>query len=530
MANKQLFKSAKPGRTPPATNTINSAGGIAYEAGPQEALAQYVTTGCLGATFYASAEEQLDKILELAAKCSPEFLAKLAIYGRSSAFMKDTPALLVAHLATRGEDGIAAMRVAFPRVIDNPRMLRTFVQILRSGKVGRKSLGSAPKKLIQGWFGARSDAQLFRGSVGNDPSLADVVKMVHPKPSSDARKGLYAYLIGKPHDVATLDELVQAFEAWKLDPSRPVPDVPFQMLTSVKLTKEQWASVARQASWQTVRMNLNTFQRHGVFDDREMVKFVADKLRDEKAIERARVFPYQLLVAYQNTEGVPMEIQSALQDAMEIATKNVPEVQGRLAVFPDVSGSMDSPVTGARGTATTKVKCRDVAALVAATLMRRNPDAIVLPFKEDVVRLRINPRDSIVSIAEKIAKCGSGGTNCSAPLRYLNHEKAKIDLAVFVSDNESWMDSRPGFATSLYPGLTSSPTQTMVEWEALRARCPNAKMVCIDITPNGTRQAPTREDILNVGGFSDEVFTLISEFSAGNGRDHWMKKVEAVTL
>ncbi|MCZ2109148.1 MAG: hypothetical protein LC118_06240 [Dehalococcoidia bacterium] len=223
MANKQLFKSAKPGKTPPATNTINSAGGVAYQAGPQEALAQYVATGCLGATFYASAEEQLDKILELAAKCSPEFLAKLAIYGRSSAFMKDTPALLVAHLATRGEDGIAAMRVAFPRVIDNPRMLRTFVQILRSGKVGRKSLGSAPKKLIQGWFGARSDAQLFRGSVGNDPSLADVVKMVHPKPSSDARKGLYAYLIGKPHDVATLDELVQAFEAWKLDPSRPVP-------------------------------------------------------------------------------------------------------------------------------------------------------------------------------------------------------------------------------------------------------------------------------------------------------------------
>lgn len=531
MANKQLFKSAKPGRTPPPADIINSAGGLAYKAGPKDALAQYVTTGCLSATFYASAEEQLDEVLKLAGQCEPEFVAKAAIYGRRSAFMKDAPALLCAHLTTRGPEGLAALKVAFPRVIDNPRMLRTFVQMIRSGRVGRKSFGTATKKLAQSWFGARSDVQLFRGSIGNEPSLADVIKMVHPKPSTDARKGLYAYLIGKPHDVATLDPLVQAFEAWKLDPSGAVPDVPFQMLTSVQLTKEQWKGVARQASWQTVRMNLNTFQRHGVFEDKALVKALAEKLRDEREIARARVFPYQLLIAYRNTEGVPMEIQSALQDAMEVATKNVPAIDGRIAVFPDVSGSMDSPVTGHRKGATTKVHCRDVAALVAATLLRRNPDAIVLPFKEDVVRLRINPRDSIVSIAEAIAKCGSGGTNCSAPLRYVNHEKEKLDLVVYVSDNESWMDTSIERSIGLHTaGLTSSPTKSMVEWEALRARCPKAKMVCIDLAPNGTRQAPTREDILNVGGFSDEVFTLISEFASGHGRDHWVKKIESFDM
>lgn len=528
MANKKLFKSAPAGRVAPIADTFNSAGGLAYKAGPKEALAQYVATGCLGATFYASAEEQLDEVLKLAAQVNPEFVAKAAVYGRRSAFMKDAPALLLAHLTVRGPDGLSALKASFNRVIDNPKMLRTFVQIMRSGQVGRKSLGTAPKKLIESWFAARSDAQLLRAT-GDKPSIADVIKMVHPKPSNDARKALYAYLIGKEHDASALDSLVQEYEAWKKDPSRPVPDVPFLMLTNAKLTKDQWRAIARSASWQTVRMNLNTFLRHGVFEDREMVKFVAEKLRSEDDIAKARIFPYQLLVAYRNTSGVPMEIQSALQDAMEIATKNVPVIDGDVAVFPDVSGSMSSPVTGSRGSATTQVECRDVAALVAATLLRRNPGARVLPFKEDVVKLRLNPRDSIVSIADQIAKCGSGGTNCSAPLRLLNAEKAKADLIVYVSDNESWMDTRVALNPYM-TGHTSNPTSTMVEWEAFRARNQKAKMVCIDLAPNGSRQAPTREDILNVGGFSDEVFTLMSEFHKGSGRDHWVKKIEAASF
>jgi 60 kDa SS-A/Ro ribonucleoprotein len=276
-------------------------------------------------------------------------------------------------------------------------------------------------------------------------------------------------------------------------------------------------------------MNLNTFLRHGVFEDREMVKFVATKLRDEAEIAKSRVFPYQLLVAYRNVSGVPMEIQSALQDAMEIATKNVPVIDGDVAVFPDVSGSMAAPVTGARGSATTQVSCRDVAALVAATILRRNPGARVIPFKEDVVKLRLNPKDSIVTIADQIAKIGPGGTNCSAPLRALNHEKVKADLIVYVSDNESWMD--PNVSLNSYSsGHTSNPTSTMVEWEAFRVRSPKAKMVCIDLAPNGSRQAPTREDILNVGGFSDEVFTLLAEFHKGSGRDHWVKKIESISF
>src|SRR4029079_1119772 len=104
-----------------------------------------------------------------------------------------------------------------------------------------------------------------------------------------------------------------------------VPDVPFQMLTALPLGPKDWTAIARKAPWQMTRMNLNTFQRHGVFADAEIVKLVADRLRDVAAIRRARVFPYQLLSAFKAAETnseIPRAITEALQDAMEIATEN----------------------------------------------------------------------------------------------------------------------------------------------------------------------------------------------------------------
>ena len=43
--------------------------------------------------------------------------------------------------------------------------------------------------------------------------------------------------------------------------------------------------------------------------------------------------------------------------------------------------------------------------------------------------------------------------------------------------------------------------------QRLQARNPRARLVCIDLQPYATTQAAERDDILNVGGFSDQVFT-----------------------
>jgi 60 kDa SS-A/Ro ribonucleoprotein len=517
MANKNLFASYA-GKLLRRPNATNAAGAPAYKLDARHQLAQLAMTGTLSSTFYANGHRQLADVMELVAKADAAFVAKTAIYARQKGHMKDMPALLLA--AISAADPVSFAR-AFPRVVDNGRMLRTFVQIMRSGTVGRKSLGSRPKRMVEAWLNGATDRQILQASVGQSPSLADVIKMVHPKPAHAERRALYAWLIGKPYDVAALPEAVRAFEAFKRDATAPVPGVPFQMLTSLELTPEHWAKIAESAGWQMLRMNLNTFDRQCVFAIPGMTELIAARLKDEAEIKRARVLPYQLLSAYlAASEDVPMEVREALQDAMEIAIANVPALAGNIVVCPDVSGSMSSPATGYRQGASSKMRCIDVAALVAAAMLRVNKQARVLPFECDVVEVGLNPRDSVMTNAQKLASVGGGGTNCSAPLAKLNAERAKVDIVVFVSDNQSWMD-RAG----------DDRTGVMAEWTNLKQRNRDAKLVCIDIQPYGTSQAAEREDILNIGGFSDAVFETIANFAAGQlGAAHWVGEIEKVTL
>ena len=151
------------------------------------------------------------------------------------------------------------------------------------------------------------------------------------------------------------------------------------MLTAVGLNRREWAQVARRGSWQMIRMNLNTFARHGVFDEPGMTDHLAQRLRDASEIARARVFPYQLLAVYRSVDAaVPSAVRRALEHAMELAIANTPAIAGQVYVCPDVSGSMRSPITGHRKGATTAVRCVDAAALMTAAIIRQNPSAEAL--------------------------------------------------------------------------------------------------------------------------------------------------------
>lgn len=516
MANKALFQSAV-GRLP-AVDTINQHGSGAYAYQPKHKLAQLVMTGCFNQTFYANAEMQLQDIMELVNSLDTEFIVKAAVYARQKGHMKDMPAFLVAVLATRQTNELER---AFSKVIDNGKMLRNFVQIIRSGITGRKSLGSKPKHLVQNWLNTATEKQLLNATVGNSPSLADVVKMVHPKPTEAWRDAFFGWLIGKPVVADLLPESIKSLLAFRNSTTDQLPDVPFQMLTSDALTDKEWAIIADRMGWQALRINLNTLARQGAFKIAGTTEKVAKRLADAEEIAKAKVYPYQLLAAYcMASNDVPLEVKEALQDAMELALTNVPELTGNVVVCPDVSGSMQSPVTGYRAGATTSVRCIDVAALVAAAIVCKNTHARVLPFEQKVVNAKLNPRDSVITNATKLAKIGGGGTNCSAPLALLVAEKAKVDTVIFISDNESWVDGRRYGAT-----------ETMRQWELLKKLNPKAKLICIDIQPYGTTQAKDREDILNVGGFGDSVFDVIAQFVKGEyGAGYWVQLIEATQV
>jgi 60 kDa SS-A/Ro ribonucleoprotein len=524
MPSWKIFSSAPKGELAPQADTVNEAGGKAYRLTNEAALATYCCTGTINDTFYTTAETQLQNVSQLCQAVSPEFIAKCAIYARTKGFMKDLPCVLMAVLLT--QDG-KLFEAIFPKVIDNIKMLRSFTQILRSGALGRKSFGSVATRCVRQWFDGWQNANaLFNSSVGNNPTIGDIIRLTHPKPKNEEFKALFAYFCGFPHDAEKLPYNVQRYELLKKNYAEGIewhelPDINFQYLTSVPLTQRNWQNIARNASWQTTRMNLNAFAKHGVFDDSELIGIIAERIKDRTAIAKSKVFPYQLLMAYKMTSALPHGVRDALQDAMEMATGNVPEMTGKVIVAVDSSGSMQSPITGHRGRATSAVMCSDVAGLVGAAIKRKNPDAVIIAFDTAATVLDVNPRDSVMTMAQQMSRAG-GGTDVGCAIHLCNRQRIKGNLLVIVSDNESWFD---GGSRSW-----SNSTGAMREWNVFKKNNAGAKCVCIDIQPYGTTQLRESPSTINVAGFSDDIFNLLAEVASGAGKDTFVKTIEAVEV
>lgn len=519
MANKTLFSSITSKFT--RTDTTNEAGGRAYKFAPKHALAQMAATGCFNGVYYAGAESQLDEMRKLIGQIDDNgFLAKLAVYARERAFMKDMPAALLVVLSKRDTE---LLHRVFDRVVDNGRVLRTMFQMVRSGQFGRTSLSSSLQRAFQRWLNEASVGKLLSASIGGRPSLRDVLRMARPTPKDNQRRALFGWLTDKetekwaPATEADLPAQVQALIAYRNAETAEAQSliagdlqVRWDLLADAAHGPLVWKAIARRMGPQALRMNLNTLLRHEVLADREMVDYVANRLADADEIRRSRQFPYQFLAAYLNASAeIPQKIKTALHQAAEIACGNVPELPGPVVIGLDTSGSMSCPATGGRGRgATTKMRCVDVAALFAAAILRRNPDSVIVPFDTRAYDVRMDPSDSILSLSARLAKYGGGGTDCSIPLREANTKFSQRAFAgcVLVSDMESWV------GTGRY-GSTGVMTQWQKFVQNQRQFGVSApKLVCIDIQPYSSTQAPERGDILNIGGFSDAVFSVVASY------------------
>lgn len=500
--------------------TTNQAGGVAYAYNNKHLLAQVAATGMFGAQPWGSDMEET--LVDLAGGLGdPEYVAKAALWARRRGHIKDAPALLVAFLATTSPQVFAKIA---PQVIDNGRMVRGLVGYLRRG--GR-SLPACVRKFVQRWVRDRSAVRLLNDSVGSsggEMSLADVLRLVHPKPKDLIQGAVLRYILDKPMDghEELLPPIFRDLRTFQKDPGMaPMPHVDFRLLTSMPLTPAQWTTIALQGGWQMVRMNLNTFARHDVFSDTGVVRAVADKLRDPALISRSRVLPFQLLTSNQYiSDSVPSEIRMALEEATEIAVSNIPPMSGKIYVCADISSSMHDPIRVSQGTSRTT--CLDVASLAAASIVRLCPQAKIIPFQQNAFTNFV-PRRTIFETTAALMALPTGGTDCSAPLKTIQGEGAKdIAAVIFLSDNESWISSGDAH--------TTRKTDTLREWERIRKTSPDAKLICIDINPKGsTSQAPDKHgEILNIGGFSDAVFAGLRDFLE-TGKS-WVQMIEGLSL
>ena len=77
MVNTALFQTVR-GALLPAAKATNAEGAPAYAFTARHELAQLAATGCLTRTFYADAQDQLERVMALAQEVDATFVAKTA--------------------------------------------------------------------------------------------------------------------------------------------------------------------------------------------------------------------------------------------------------------------------------------------------------------------------------------------------------------------------------------------------------------------------------------------------------------------
>jgi 60 kDa SS-A/Ro ribonucleoprotein len=73
-----------------------------------------------------------------------------------------------------------------------------------------------------------------------------------------------------------------------------------------------------------------------------------------------------------------------------------------------------------------------------------------------------------------------------------------------------------------------STSESVHQWNRLVDKNNEAKLVCIDLQPYVSVQVPNQRNVMNIAGFSDNVFHVIEKFVKNSG--NFVEEIESVGI
>jgi len=464
----------------------------------------------------------------------PYFLGKCALFATHKAGNRDIAAAIIAFLYARAKsfEGIELALwhdVASTRLIDSILdlgQMRSFFSYLRGPKQksGNRwgytvNIGGCLQKDLKFWFNTHPLDRLIKGRAGNAPSTKDMIKMVHPKTKDLQRNGVYQWLVSgkvpaEPYSLIAEIELLkhgqvpsEESQVWNLPSDQLMP-----LMGS--LTKA-WMVFAQKAKIQKILKSINTFAKHGVYKDEEILKSHIEILKDPENITNAKINTYEVFRAIQNVdESCPTDLKEALDETFRNSIGNIEKVNDKIAVLIDTSGSMQMAVSHHNGKASA-LRRVDAAAIMASALQLSSSQTKLIPFDTDVRDPSpIIQAEGIPAKAEAIARYMGAGTNIARAFEWLGQQEELPDRVVLISDNESL----PCFDTnSRNFQISGSPqTTTSQAWQNILSRKPQMKLLAIDICPNSTMAVnENHESVSSIAGWGPTTFQLINQWLTG---------------
>ncbi len=455
----------------------NRAEGEAFDQSPEMKLVTLLLTSFAQDQFYRSANHSFKELIALVEKVDPLFAAKAAIFARKEYGMRSITHVLAANLAVYSA-GADWNKRFYEAVIARPDDMLEIMACYYASK--GKKLPNAMRKGFAKAFDKFDAYQLgkYRGE-NKVVKLVDVVNLVHPKPTKKNAKALRELVKGE----------LRAKDTWQMKLTQAG-----QLATNVTEKKEMkrqaWGALLTSGKLGYFALLRNL--RNILQEAPELAPQVFERLINEKAIRRSKVFPFRYVTAIEAIKEISSEgynknrLFEALNKALEISLANIPIFEGKTLVVLDDSGSM------------TSTRLRDmvnktplfIGALFAAALYKSN-DADLMCFSNDARYVHLNAGDSLQGIQEKLVKdARAAGTNFNAIFQTANK---KYDRIIILSDMQGWIGG-------------GAPTKTFKEYRQKYGV--NPYIFSFDLTGYGSLQFPDNK-VFAVAGFSEKVFDMM---------------------
>ncbi|KAL4660129.1 60 kDa SS-A/Ro ribonucleoprotein [Arapaima gigas] len=460
-----------------------------------------------------------------------EEIKKFSQEGRAA---KTNPAIFALAVCSQHKD-MKTKQAAFEAVKEVCHLathLFSFVQFRKELREGMKCgmWGRALRKAVSDWYNEKDAMTLavmvtkYKQRIGW--SHKDLLRLSHMKPANEAVAVVNKYITKGWKEVqATYSNKENSDETAKVlqyleavEKAKHSPDElevihlieehrlePEQLLTNHLKSKEVRRTLLREMPVPLLLKNLGRMTFDKVLQPGSSDSLlVCETLQNEWALKKAKVHPFQILMALQtykkgqgNRGKVKWETDDAILQALETAFNksfvNVEPTGKRFVLGVDVSSSMSSTVLG------TGVSATATAAAMTMAVARTEVDFQILVFSEGpVIPCAITPDMSLAEVTAELVKTPGGGTDCALPILWAAQNEIPADVFIIFTNNVT-------FVGKVHPA------------EALKMHREkmgvSSKLMVCGLTSNGfTIADPEDRGMLDICGFDSGALHVFRNF------------------
>lgn len=420
-------------------------------------LNRFLILGTSENTYYATSR-QLTKNMAAAVRKALKHngiatVERIVEISQAGAAPKNDPALLALALCVaEGDNSTKAHAMnMLPKVARTGTHLFDFLTFAQAFRGWGRTL----KEGVANWYTSKElnalALQMVKYRQRNGWSHRDVLRLAHPKASSESMNNLFKWAVKGPESLSkgdSIPEQVIAFEKAKtaapgalcnliLDYRLTWEMIPTEMLNHATVLETLLQNMNLEA---TVR-NLPRISQVGLFSSSSVVNLVSDRLSNPAAVKAARYHPLKALVAkktYMSGRSLKgsgvwspnNKIVNVLDTTFYLGFDAVEPTGKRILLGLDVSGSMAmGQIAGM------PIAPYEAVAAMAMVTARCEPNSEILGFCHKLQDLGIRSDDRLEGVLRKVQNGAFGSTNPGLLIQYAR-SKGNIDGLVIYTDNE----------------------------------------------------------------------------------------------